>query len=211
MKRRTVLSGIALISVLVIIDQVIKLIIAENVSFYFCCDYCLNLVSSVKETIIPGFIYFEPMLNAGFNVGTIRLLALFNINILKTSQTLLVSTFFTFTVMIIIPLLLRYCIYITKKQNFLIYIGFSFAFSGAICSWIDTAFWGGSLDFIRLFNWFIFDFKDIYLTVFLLLLLFWLIIYYKYYYIMLDKEERRREKQEVKFTKWVRKGCPLDR
>jgi len=29
---------------------------------------------------------------------------------------------------------------------------------------IDDIFWGGSLDYIQLFDWFIFDLKDVYLT-----------------------------------------------
>ena len=31
---------------------------------------------------------------------------------------------------------------------------------------IDDIFWGGSLDYIQLFDWFIFDLKDVYFTIF---------------------------------------------
>ncbi len=42
---------------------------------------------------------------------------------------------------------------------------FNFLFAGAICSLIDKVFWGGSLDFIWLKGFFIFDFKDIYVSI----------------------------------------------
>jgi len=39
-----------------------------------------------------------------------------------------------------------------------------FTLSCALCKLIDDIFWGGSLDYIQLFNWFIFDLKDVYAT-----------------------------------------------
>lgn len=40
-----------------------------------------------------------------------------------------------------------------------------FFFSGAICSLIDKIFWNGSLDYILLKGFFVFDLKDCYLTI----------------------------------------------
>jgi signal peptidase II len=37
-------------------------------------------------------------------------------------------------------------------------------FSGALCSLIDKLFWNGSLDFVYLKGFFVFDIKDCYLT-----------------------------------------------
>ncbi len=37
--------------------------------------------------------------------------------------------------------------------------------AGTICSLIDKIFWGGSLDFLSIPGFFIFDLKDCYLTV----------------------------------------------
>ena len=48
----------------------------------------------------------------------------------------------------------------TKLLN----ISISFVIAGIICSFIDVVFWGGSLDFIGLFDWFIFDMKDVWLN-----------------------------------------------
>jgi signal peptidase II len=42
---------------------------------------------------------------------------------------------------------------------------FTFILAGAVCSVIDKIFWGGSLDFIGLFSWFIFDTKDLFITI----------------------------------------------
>lgn len=42
----------------------------------------------------------------------------------------------------------------------------AFLFSGVICSLIDKIFWNGSLDYILLKGFFVFDLKDCYLTIF---------------------------------------------
>jgi signal peptidase II len=41
---------------------------------------------------------------------------------------------------------------------------FSLALAGGLCSLIDKIIWSGSLDYILLLDWFIFDLKDCYIT-----------------------------------------------
>lgn len=52
-------------------------------------------------------------------------------------------------------------------------------FAGAICSFIDSLFWGGSIDYIRLFTWFTFDLKDCYISAVLVLIVISAVIYSK--------------------------------
>jgi signal peptidase II len=57
---------------------------------------------------------------------------------------------------------LRYQYHIGKLEKTI----FTFLFAGEFCSLIDKIFWGGSLDYVLLEHFFIFDLKDVYLTVF---------------------------------------------
>ena len=46
--------------------------------------------------------------------------------------------------------------------NILFTVLFITGLAGSICSLVDKIFWGGSLDYIQLYNLFIFDLKDCY-------------------------------------------------
>ncbi len=43
---------------------------------------------------------------------------------------------------------------------------YAFIFSGAMCSLIDKIFWNGSLDYILVNGFFMFDLKDVYINIF---------------------------------------------
>ena len=62
---------------------------------------------------------------------------------------------------------------------------FVFIFTGALCSFIDKVFYGGSLDFIGISDLFIADFKDIYIN---LGLLFFIMAAYTSGYFKEDEE-----------------------
>ena len=53
-------------------------------------------------------------------------------------------------------------------KSFWIDMCFIFIFAGALCSFIDKVFYGGSLDFIGISNLFIADIKDMYINLGLL-------------------------------------------
>ena len=60
-----------------------------------------------------------------------------------------------------------YLLYKVKREDtsFPVKIIMIFGLAGCLCSLIDKLFWGGSLDFLQIPNYFIFDLKDCYLTV----------------------------------------------
>ena len=53
----------------------------------------------------------------------------------------------------------------TQKTKFSVKVILVCGLAGCLCSLIDKLFWGGSLDFLQIPNFFIFDIKDCYLTV----------------------------------------------
>jgi signal peptidase II len=79
-----------------------------------------------------------------------------------------------------------------------------FLTAGIMCSFVDVVFWGGSLDFLRLFDWFTFDLKDVYLNVGVISALIFCVNYYLKKYSKLSKEERR----QTSILLWIRK-CML--
>lgn len=82
-------------------------------------------------------------------------------------------------------------------------------FVAGICgSTLDVMLWGGSLDFIRLFNWFTFDVKDIYLSASVLFLILYSLAYLKRYY-RLDSQQRKQLKNLQRIRQWIKAGFPV--
>ena len=79
-----------------------------------------------------------------------------------------------------------------------------FFVAGISCSFVDVLFWGGSLDFIRLFDWFTFDLKDTYLDIGLAFLILFTVEYYIKSYHRMNKAERRQTGVWI----WIKKGMP---
>ncbi len=132
---------ILFILLLVGIDQSVKLIVAK----YFI-DYHFN--------IIGDFLFFLPKhnteyswINSWLNLG-IGFLPHILINLI-----------------IIIFLYCAFKYYSSKnKACYSLYWAFILILAGALCSLTDKIFWGGSLDYIGIKGFFIFDIKDIYIT-----------------------------------------------
>ena len=128
-----------------ILDQGIKIVIKYN---YFN-DYF---------EIIPNFLSFHPIINTHGSWLNAR----FNFNINFPSLILINA----------ISLMLFIEIYRYTKikcgKSFWIDMCFIFIFAGALCSFIDKVFYGGSLDFIGISNLFIADIKDMYINLGLL-------------------------------------------
>jgi len=143
---------------LVLLDQIIKLII----NAYY---------SNAAVELIPHFLAFKPVHNTDlswFGSLGIGLFAnytcsiVFNLVILAVSITLYH--------------------YITVARNtggFLVNLSFLLLLSGIVCSTIDRLFWKGSLDYIRLEGFFTFDLKDCYISAFTGLFLYGCIRHHK--------------------------------
>jgi len=161
---------------LTLLDQTVKLVIAN---FYMDRSF----------PILNGVISFQPKQNT--NLSWISGMFDYRLPIILLIQMVTVLLFW---------MVYRYLSYgfgaVKRSMNIMI----ACVVGGAFCSFMDVVFWGGSLDFIRLFDWFIFDLKDVYLTiseVFIVGLVLGL-------YLKLSKAERK----EKDFFIWIKKGCP---
>lgn len=166
---------------LIVIDQAVKLFI-------------LNFYMGKDITLLPNILHLSPFQNT--NLSWIA-----NIFNYKPSVILMVSLDVFFMIFIFIAY--RYLLYLSERGKIYTKGLFFFMFAGICCSFIDDALWGGSLDFIRLFNWFTFDFKDVYLTIGEVFLFLWAVFYYKMYF-KLSREERRHERKQKSFLLWIK-------
>lgn len=136
-----------MILVLVILEQAIKIIVKN----YY----------GVKIPIIENIVYFMPILNDNYSYIN----SLFNLGWSKAFHIVLVVVVLFFS---------YYAFkYFENKntKNSMINILKVFLFSGVICSLLDKIFWNGSLDYILLKGFFVFDLKDCYLTIFQVLVI----------------------------------------
>lgn len=147
---------------LMVLDQGIKLFIKL---FFF----------EKNITLVDNFLSFNPIINTDGSWLNARF-----------------GTGLSFTLLIIInifALLLFFEVYryvLAKSQkNFLVDMCFLFIFCGALCSLIDKAFYGGSLDFIGIGYLFIADIKDLYIN---LGLLFFILSLYKNGYLTSNED-----------------------
>lgn len=134
------LRRLFIVSILIIIDIVIKLII-EN---------CFM----EKQFVFGNWIGFKPYLN-------ITQLSIFN-----NELALGVSTGTLIILNIVLIPVIPLSFYWINKSNELgesINISENLLLAGTICSLLDKIIWGGSLDYIYLLNRWIIDLKDIYL------------------------------------------------
>ncbi len=144
-------KAIILFIVLVSFDQLLKLYIYKN-------------HMDLRFNIIPGILKFYPIQNTSYSyIGAVfgKVFANYLFNI--------------FTRLLSAYVILRTISYIKYRKINLGRFGrvtLVFLVSGFICSTIDVLVWKGSIDFVELFNWFIFDTKDLYLTIFIIIILY---------------------------------------
>lgn len=177
MKRAVCLSA-----ALLALDQAIKLIIS-------------HFIFNTSFVIVPGILSFQPVLNT--NLTWIASMANY-----QTPVVLMVVLQVFFLAASV--LVYRYLIYLLDTKRSIVNGFFAFVSAGICGSFIDVVFWSGSLDFVRLFDWFTFDFKDVYLSVCIVFLFVYLIGYQKAYH-RLSKENRKQKG----FLRWIKKGCPI--
>ena len=158
--------------ILMLFDQGIKLLIK-----FTCFDYFAE--------IIPGFLFFNPIINSHGSWLNAR----FNLDANFPALILLNSIF-----IFLLCELYRYGK--SKEHNsFWMDMGFLFILSGALCSLIDKVFYGGSLDFIGISNLFIADIKDLYIN---LGLLFFIMFIYKCDYFKEDDVSFKDDMKAIK-------------
>ncbi|MBZ9689309.1 signal peptidase II [Clostridium estertheticum] len=133
--------------ILITLDQVIKIVINTN-------------FLDKRFPILPGLLSFEPMFNRHYSW-------------LNSMLELGVSKWIHISIVTII-IILMYLFYKYLNEQFetnkIINIMYAFIFSGSMCSLIDKIFWNGSLDYIYVNGFFIFDLKDVYINIFIGLL-----------------------------------------
>lgn len=168
---------------LIALDQAVKLLISKS---------ALN----ASMVLIPGTLLFKPTQNTHLN--WIASMAGY-----KTPVWMMITL--QIVVLVLVTLLFRYLTYRSGSRQPLLLAFFTFVAAGIGCSFIDVVFWGGSLDFLGLFSWFVFDTKDIYLNTSSVFLVLWVIKNEK------GKEHRLRSSETNlhMLTNWFRQGCPM--
>lgn len=172
---------ILIFSILLIIDQGIKLIIKQ----YFFNNYF---------EIIKGFLSFHPIINTKGSWLNAR----FNFEVGFSSLIIMngIALFFFIEI---------YRYYLSNhNKNFWVDNAFIFITVGALCSFIDKVFYGGSLDFIGISDLFIADIKDIYIN---MGILFFVVLMYKSGYLTDDDSTSLKEDWNMikKFLIFIRK------
>lgn len=152
--RKYVHRNLFLIITYVMIDQLIKIIINKmDMNFYDLTDV----------------IALRPVLNDKYSYVN----NVFNINIGIELHIILITLALT-----IIIIFQKYILSVNSRLNALI-AGFNLLIAGCVCSLIDKFFWSGSLDYIWLKGFFIFDLKDLYISIAEIIIITWIIINYK--------------------------------
>jgi len=141
-----------LIAILITADQGVKLFINAN--------FLGNTAA-----IFPPVLYFSPVFNTDYSWFA----SMLDLTVSKWLHAAAVGL-----LIVILTLFYRF-LNLRLGRDHTVNTLFAFLFSGAFCSLLDKIFWNGSLDFIMLNGLFIFDMKDVYISVFIGLLLLFLL------------------------------------
>lgn len=133
---------------LISVEQIIKIIINHN-------------FLHKRFAILPPVLYFEPTFNRSYSWYN----SMLQLGVGKWVHVAVVA----------VMTLLIYLFYQYLNRNLstkgVMNVMFAFIFSAAACSLIDKVFWNGSLDYILVNGFFVFDLKDVYINVFIGLLI----------------------------------------
>ncbi|GKX30103.1 peptidase A8 [Vallitalea longa] len=152
--KKYVNRNLLLIIIYVMIDQLIKIYIdSYNLNYHDLTDV----------------IAFRPVLNDRYSYVN----NVFNCNMGIELHIILITL-----ALIVIIIFYKYILAENNKSKELI-VGFNLLIAGCICSLIDKFFWSGSLDYIWLKGFFIFDLKDVYISISEVIIITWVIINYK--------------------------------
>lgn len=147
---------ICLVGLFVLLDQAVKLYISSN-----HMDKSFN--------ILFDFVSFAPVLNTKYSWVN----NLFDLGIGKTIH-ILINIGLSALIILVYSFIGR-CYNRTRLTE----AAFLFIIAGSVCSLTDKLFWNGSLDYIQLKGLFIFDLKDVYITVFEVIIIAMLVFNYK--------------------------------
>lgn len=164
--------------ILILVDQFIKIVIN-------------TFLIEKQFSIIGSFVRFRPHLNTDYSwINSIA-----NLGMGLTLHVIIV-------LLILVIALVIYG-YIKSKHNYdkFVDLTFSILFAGVFCSLIDKIFWGGSLDYISLKGLFIFDLKDVYITIFQCIIVYMLVVNYKG---LRDSEEKHIFRELKEYVKSIR-------
>ena len=178
------------IIILIAIDQGIKLFIA-------------HFMMEAQFTIIPHIFSFQTTQN--IHLGWVW-------NMLDFMMPLNMAVMISIVAFLFMVIVYRYLKFITGdwgKYSKLLDIFLIFALAGVFCKLIDDIFWGGSLDYIQLFDWFIFDLKDVYLTTIAMPIMVLCTIALEVRFLQLPKEKRKVEERKQSFWYWAKLGFPI--
>jgi signal peptidase II len=175
-------KNILLTVLLIMVDQGIKFIV-------------FMLYMGKNFILIPNILVFSPTQNIHLNyLGSL----------LEIKMPLLVMILFDMACIVLVVMLPRYCLFLSDKYNKLPKLSLPLGLAGVLSALIDSVFWGGSIDFILLFDWFTFDIKDVYLNITVALIALYTLLYTPRYY-KLSKEDRKKRG----IIRWVKGGCPI--
>ena len=155
---------------LILLDQTIKLLI-------------LQIFSNNDLTILPNILYVHPVQNTNLN---------WLASILEYIPPVALIIAIHILVLVTVIFLYRYLFYLWPQEKKLLYGMITGYLSGIACAFIDVVFWGGSLDYIKLFDWFTFDLKDVYLNTGTVFLSIFMIVYEKKIYSKMSKSQRKQ-------------------
>lgn len=145
MKIRVIIINI---SILIFIDQIIKIVIHTYFQGY-------------QFEIIPSLIEYKPTFNDNHSYINVLLNKNFDLNIGLVSHVIL----FLFVLIIVFPYFFYYRNNIYNHTK-LLDTGIIFLYAGIICALIGNLIWKkGTLDYIYLKSWFVFDLKDSYINI----------------------------------------------
>jgi len=131
-----------LIVLLIVLDQLTKLIVSN----YY----------GVRIPIIGNMVYFMPTLNKNYS----WINSLFQLGLGRMFHVVSVVV-----ILIFVYTALKYLENKVGNYSWVKTMKISFM-SGGLCSLIDKVFWDGSLDYILLRGFFVFDLKDCYINIF---------------------------------------------
>ncbi|MFD3158031.1 signal peptidase II [Haloimpatiens sp. FM7330] len=128
--------------ILTVIDQIIKVYVFKN-------------FMNKEYDILGNIISFRPHINIDYSW----------INSFSKMGIGLLPHVICCIIMLIISVVIFQFFKEKYHVNMFVHYVFSLWCAGVVCSLIDKIFWGGSLDYIRLNGFFIFDLKDIYISI----------------------------------------------
>ncbi len=166
------------VGLLILLEQSVKVLI-------------WNFAMDARVTLIPTVMRFEPFQNTNLNWFA---------SMAGVVMPVLFMVLLQLAAIIGITLFYKYQRYLAGQSSFWLSLGFCMAVAGIGCSFIDVVFWGGSLDYIGLLSWFIFDMKDVFLHVGWISIVLW----------FLSKTYKSIEKTDIiPFRSWLKNGCKL--